>query len=66
MLRKQFEGKDGHCWDSNNNLQDQVEDKILKQKIKANQPKQTKTQKKTIMREKLKDLKNRSWVVSMW
>lgn len=46
MLSKQFEGEDGHCWDSNINLQDQVEEKILKQNIKANQPKQTKTQKR--------------------
>lgn len=46
MLSKQFEGEDGHRGDSNINLQDQVEEKILKQKIKANQPKQTKTQKR--------------------
>lgn len=46
MLSKQFEDEDGHCSDSNDNLQDQVEEKILKQKINANQPKQTKTQKR--------------------
>jgi hypothetical protein len=42
-----------------------VEGKNLKAKDKS-QPTQTnKNTKKAIMREKLKDLKNRSWMVSM-
>lgn len=50
-----------------NNLEDQVEEKNLKARNKS-QPTKTNKQKhkeKTLMREKIRDLENRSWMVNM-